>query len=156
MQRYSGEVKQYFIHIPDHYMRLVAPVEKIVYCFLMLLSTISISSCEKEMAGEMCIKGKVIGQGCLTGAYAIKLEGRNSDYGIAENLSYDNVVETLNLPDEYKLNGTVIYFTFTKPAEEIGKYLTYCASAPQIVLRNVAAIPCSPSMHPHTMPEAGY
>jgi hypothetical protein len=136
-------------------MRLAAPVQKILYCLLVLLSTISISGCEKEMAGEMCIKGRVIGQGCLTGAYAIMLEGRNSDYGIAENLSYDNVVETLNLPDEYKLNGTIIYFTFTKPAEEIGKYLTYCASAPQIVLKSVAASPCYPSVHAHTLPEAG-
>jgi hypothetical protein len=74
------------------------------------------------------------------------LEGKNSDYGIAETIAYDNVVETLNLPEEYKTNGTIIYFTFTKPAEELGKYLTYCSSAPQIVLQKVSAIACPMSM----------
>jgi len=104
-------------------------------------------SCEKETPANRCVKGTVIGQGCLTGSYAILLEGKNSQYGIAESLTYDNVVETLNLPDEYKVNGTQIYFTFTKPTEELGKYLTYCTPAPQITLVNVSKTSCPITMN---------
>ncbi len=107
-------------------------------------------SCEKEPATNICVKGTVIGQGCLTGSYAILLQGKNKDYGIAENIHYDNVVETLNLSDEYKINGTQLYFTFSTPKEEVGKYLTYCASAPQVVLQNVSEAACPLASHTQT------
>ncbi len=100
-------------------------------------------SCVKEKKTVKCAKGTVIGQGCLTGSYAILLQGKNRDYGIAENVTYDNVVETLNLPEEYKVNGTQLYFTFTHPKEEVGKYLTYCSPAPQIILETVSKESCS-------------
>ncbi len=98
--------------------------------------------CQKEPKAGRCVKGTVIGQGCLTGSYAILLEGKNTDYGIAENVTYDNVVETLNLPNDFRVNGTQLYFTFTRPKEEIGKYLTYCSPAPQIILENVSEVAC--------------
>ena len=128
-------------------MRLVIPAEIKMYSFVLILMALGMYGCDKEPLREICVKGTVIGQGCLTGSYAIVVEGKNSDYGIAENIAYDNVVETLNLPDGYKVNGTVIYFTFTKPTEELGKYLTYCSSAPQVVLQNVSATACPISMH---------
>jgi hypothetical protein len=134
-------------------MRLVAPVKVLLYLFLLAAGMMSTSGCEKEQTARTCVKGKVIGQGCLTGSYAIMLEGKNADYGIAETIAYDNVVETLNLPDEFKINGSIIYFTFTRPAEEPGKYLTYCTSAPQIILHNISAKECPMAMHAHQMPE---
>lgn len=130
-------------------MRFVARKEVLLYNFLLILWSLSMAGCEKEVTAKTCVKGKVIGQGCLSGSYAIMLEGKNSDYGIAENIAYDNVVETLNLPEEYKINGAVIYFTFTKPVDEIGKYLTYCTPAPQIILNDISATACPLSMHAH-------
>jgi hypothetical protein len=130
-------------------MRLTALVQVLFYQFLLMVATLSMWGCEKESQAKICVKGKVIGQGCLTGSYAIMLEGKNADYGISESIAYDNVVETLNLPDEYKINGSVIYFTFTKPVEELGKYLTYCTSAPQIVLHDISATECPVSLHAH-------
>ncbi len=102
----------------------------------------AIASCTKEPDALICAQGTVIGQGCLTGSYAIHLDRKNKDYGISENLNYDDVVETLNLPEKYKINGTKVYFTFKKPAEESGKYLTYCTSAPQIVILDISDINC--------------
>jgi hypothetical protein len=136
-------------------MWLVTPIEILLCSLLLILWIAGITSCEKLPPREICIKGTIIGQGCLTNSYAIRLEGKNSDYGIAENIAYDNVVETLNLPEEFRINGMVVYFTFTKSAEETGKYLTYCSSAPQIVLKNVATSACPPSMHASYKAEAG-
>lgn len=90
----------------------------------------------------ICAQGTVIGQGCLTGSYAIRLDRKNKDYGISENLTFDNIVETHNLPDAFKVSGTRIHFTFRKPAEEAGKYLTYCTSAPQIEMLDVSSQHC--------------
>ncbi|MDO1445035.1 hypothetical protein Q0590_02175 [Rhodocytophaga aerolata] len=134
-------------------MRSTALIQVLVYHFLLMVAAISMTGCEKEPQANICVKGKVIGQGCLTGSYAIMLEGKNADYGIAESIAYDNVVETLNLPDEYKINGSVIYFTFTKPVEELGKYLTYCTSAPQIVLHNISDTECPVSLHAQQVSE---
>jgi hypothetical protein len=133
-------------------MQVFSLIKTVFYSFVSFLWVLGMYSCDKEPQREICVKGTVIGQGCLTGSYAIVLEGKNSDYGIAENIAYDNVVETQNLPEEYKINGTVIYFTFTKPAEELGKYLTYCSSAPQIVLHKVSATACPISMHAQHLP----
>jgi hypothetical protein len=127
----------------------------LLYSIVLILTALSLYSCDKEPQREICVKGTVIGQGCLTSSYAIVLEGKNSDYGIAETIAYDNVVETLNLPEEYKINGTVIYFTFTKPAEELGKYLTYCSSAPQVVLQKVSVTACPMSMQGENIAHTG-
>ena len=102
----------------------------------------AIASCTKEEDTLICAQGTVIGQGCLTGSYAIHLDRKNKEYGISENLNYDDVVETRSLPDKYKTNGTKIYFTFKKTAEESGKYLTYCTPAPQIVILDISDSNC--------------
>lgn len=94
-----------------------------------------------------CAQGIVIGQGCLTGSYAIQLDKKNRKYGIRENLAYDNITETLNLPDQYQRIGTKIYFTFTTPKEEVGKYLTYCTPAPQITIVDVSTKNCPMATH---------
>jgi hypothetical protein len=112
------------------------------YTFLLISLLIAVLSCTKEHDALLCAQGVVIGQGCLTGSYAIHLDRKNREYGINENLTYNDVVETLNLPDEYKINGTKIYFTFKKPAEEVGKYLTYCTPAPQIVILDISHQNC--------------
>jgi hypothetical protein len=133
-------------------MQLITQFQIRSYSFMLILVVFGLYGCDKEPQREVCVKGTVIGQGCLAGSYAIVVEGKNSDYGIAENIAYNNVVETLNLSDEYKTNGTTIYFTFTKPAEELGKYLTYCSSAPQVVLQKVSAMACPVAMNAQNLP----
>jgi len=110
--------------------------------FLLIALFLCISACTQEPDTLLCAQGTVIGQGCLTGSYAIRLDRKNREYGISENITFDNVVETLNLPDIYKVNGTRIYFTFKKPAEEAGRYLTYCTSAPQVVILDSSSQHC--------------
>jgi hypothetical protein len=100
------------------------------------------NACRQEPDPLICAQGTVIGQGCLTGSYAIRLDRKNKEYGISENVTFDNVVETLNLPEEYQENGAKVYFTFKKPTEEAGKYLTYCTSAPQIVILDISGQNC--------------
>lgn len=116
-------------------------------CLLLPVQWCIIAGCTREPAVRMWVHGTVIGQGCLTGSYAIELDKKNREYGIKENLAYDNVVETLNLPDQFKNTGTKVYFTFTIPAEEIGKYLTYCTPAPQISLVEVSHTSCPVAVH---------
>ncbi|QHT67059.1 hypothetical protein GXP67_10570 [Rhodocytophaga rosea] len=100
------------------------------------------NACSQEPDTLLCAQGTVIGQGCLTNSYAIRLDRKNKEYGIAENVTFDNVVETLNLPEEFQVNGARIYFTFKKPAEDAGKYLTYCTSAPQVVILDISGQNC--------------
>jgi hypothetical protein len=111
-----------------------------VYSILVLLPVqlCIIAGCTKEPVVKTCVHGTIIGQGCLTGSYAIELDKKNREYGIRENLAYDNVVETQNLPDQFKNIGTKVCFTFTTPTEEIGKYLTYCTPAPQISMVEIS------------------
>lgn len=113
-----------------------------VHRLIVLLVIIMVSACSKEPVELTCVEGTVIGKGCLEGSYAIQLSKSNRQYGIRENAAYDNVVETLNLPQEYRKIGTKIYFTCNLPVQETGAYVTYCTPAPQIIVRQISRMHC--------------
>lgn len=117
------------------------------YNCLLLLTLFGIAwGCKKEVATLKCAEGMVIGPGCLVGAYIIRLDQKNREYGIRETAIFDKEVEVMNLPEKYKIRGTRIYFTFIKPGEEKGKYLTYCTPAPQINIVEVSSESCPARM----------
>lgn len=98
-------------------------------CFVLLLS-----ACHEETRIGYAV-GTVLGPGCRSGSYAIQLQGKNSDYEIREHAAYENVVETLNLPEKYQISGQPIYFTFTLPERDpTDDYLTYCTPPSRITI----------------------
>jgi hypothetical protein len=115
---------------------------RLICVLLFSLLAGALFSCKKEDARLHCVEGTVLGPGCLPGSYAIRVQGKNRDYGIHENLQYDDMVETFNLPEMYQTSGTKVYFTFSERIDETAKYLTYCNSAPQITIIAISSLHC--------------
>ncbi len=110
-------------------MRTKLRLAAILIAFVLLLP-----ACREE-AQIGYVMGTVLGPGCRTGSYAIQLEGKNREYGIRESANYDNVVETLNLPERYQTSGQRIYVAFSVPEPDPNdQYLTYCTPPPQIAI----------------------
>ncbi len=101
---------------------------------ILLAFVLSFSACREE-ARIGYVVGTVLGPGCRTGSYAIQLKGKNRQYGIQENASYENVVETTNLPEVYQRSGQRVYFAFSLPdPDPSDQYLTYCTPPPQVTI----------------------
>jgi hypothetical protein len=111
---------------------------------LIFLLAICLGACRKEdlRLHNTVVEGTVLGPGCRTGSFAIGLKGKNRYYGIDENASFDNIVETTTLPEMYQISGTRIFFRFSVPAtDEADQYLTYCTPPPQITIVAAATNP---------------
>jgi hypothetical protein len=99
---------------------------------MLILSALLLPACHEE-AKIGYVVGTVLGPGCRSGSFAIQLEGKNRDFGIRENASYENVVESLNLPEQYQTSGQIIYLAFTLPeSDPTDQYLTLCTPPPRI------------------------
>jgi hypothetical protein len=99
---------------------------------ILIASVLFLPACREE-ARIGYVAGTVLGPGCRSGSFAIQLQGKNRDYGIRENADYENVVETLNLPDQYQTSGMTIYLAFSLPEPDpTDQYLTLCTPPPRI------------------------
>ena len=103
-------------------------MKKIILSFILL--SFILSSCEKEE--DKTFNATVIGPGLDCGSYLIRLNEELS--GFIQN-SFDNTFYEINLPEEQKVKGKLIYVEFRLPENnELMVCKTLGFSYPQIYI----------------------
>ena len=99
-----------------------------LYCYLIILFSISFSCNNKDIKPNNNVTGKVIGeQLCVLGSennfYLIQILDSQVEIGQSiiyyDGEKYDNVVEVNNLPNEYKSEGLILCFEYEIPEDKI-------------------------------------
>jgi hypothetical protein len=112
-------------------------------------------SCERDgVSNEKCVSGKIVGQKC--DVYALQLDQKilGSTEWSKKNLTtgeieatYSNVIGLINLPQEYRQDGNILFVTLREPTEEESNVPCYAdmpnPPSPYYVIISVSETKCN-------------